>query len=65
MERAKKVLIDKIQECENMHSFYENELNLRFNHITADQSEKSRLQRQQSECIKTKEECEKALEILG
>lgn len=64
MEKAIRVLQDKVSECRNMNTWFDNEL-VKHQHATADQSEVRRLQIGQSEAIQVEKECLEAIEYLS
>ena len=63
MQKAIKVLQDKINECENMKTWFEKEL-LKHQHATADQMEVQRLKIGQQEAIDVGKECFDAVGAL-
>jgi len=63
MEKAIEVLKNEVVKCNYMNKFFETEL-LKYAHITADQSELSRLKRDQVELEKIKESCLDAIKYL-
>ena len=63
MQKAIKVLQDKINKCENMKTWFSNEL-LKHQHVTADQMEVQRLKIGQQEAIDVSKECFDAIGML-
>lgn len=63
MQKAIKVLQDKINECENMKAFFDKEL-LKHQHATADQTEVQRLTIGKQEAIDVSKECFDAIGML-
>ena len=65
MEKAIKILEKTIKKCENMNSFFENELFKHNQHFTADQTEIQRIKSEKYKNENIKESCLKAIEILS
>ena len=63
MEKAIKVLEDKVKECENMNDWFIKELQ-KYDHHSADQTEVQRLKIGQQNAIAVSIECFKAIAIL-
>lgn len=63
MQKAIKVLQDKINECENMKTWFETELS-KLQYATADQMEVQRLTIGKQEAIEVSKECFDAIGML-
>lgn len=63
MQKAIKVLQDKINQCQNMIEFFDKEL-LKHQHVTADQTEVQRLTIGKQEAVDVSKECFNAIGML-